>query len=269
MSNQSALPELEDALRKRRLDVERVEDTFNVSQGTGIMAHKAHIDPRPFLDELCDTPLERRRQIEAYVSGIKYVLLEPSRSSADEWDFVESAGRLVPELQSSTFGAGVRASADENAWTIDFVDDLEIAYIIKLDRGMRVLTAPQVERWDVSPDRITSASRSLLFHKTRNLDFKPFTAFDDVRRLHSGDGHDATRCLVIADAFYSDISPQFRFSLPSPDHFLCVFDSDPSSLQQLRQATQRVYKKADYPLSSRLFRYQTGTPVPLQEDPHD
>lgn len=269
MIDTSALSEIEDALRERRLDVERVEDTFNVSQGSGIMAHKAHIDPRPLLEQLSDAAPARRRQIAGYASGIKHVLLEPKRSSAGEWDFVESAGGLIPGIHVSTFTTGVDAASGSPAWTLDFEEDLQIAYIIKLDRGLRVLTTAQVDRWGVSADRITSASRSLLFHKTRNLNFEPFAAFDDVRRLQAGDGHDAARCLVVGDAFYSDIDDAFRFALPSPDHFLCVFDSTPTALKQLKRATTEVYNDVDYPLSKRLFRFETGTPVPLDEAPHD
>lgn len=269
MSRMTELSSLEDSLRARRLDVERVEDTFNVQQGTGIMATKAHIDPRRLFDTLSDDEEIRRRQIAGFVNGIKHVLLEPKRSSADEWDFVESAGRLVPAPQASTFTLGVQEAAGQTPWTVDFVDDLHFAYFIQLDRGLRVLTEAQVERWGVSEDRITAAARSLLFHKTRNLDFQPFEDNSEVQRLHAGDDLDAARCLVVADAFYSDIGDEFRFALPSTEHFLCVLQSTPDGLAELSDATRKIYLEADTPLSTRIFRFETGTPVAIEDSDDD
>ncbi len=269
MSDTDHLHELTEVLRSRRLEVDLVEDTLNVSQGTGIMAHKAHLDPRPLLDILSDDEAHRRRQIAAYASGVKHVLLEPARSKAAQWDFIKSAGGLLPGLHVSTFELGVEAAAGESPWTLDFPGDLIVAYFIKLDRGIRVLTAPQVQRWDVSDDRITSAARSLLFHNTRHQTFQPFGDTQSVRRLHAGDGHDAARCLVIADAFYTEIDSGFRFSLPTPDHFLCVFNNNDETMAELSAATKEVYRDADYPLSETLFRFESGRPLPLEETDHE
>lgn len=267
MSSPNSLTALEEALRDRRLEVERVEDTFNVSQGTGITAHKANIDPLPLQENLSEQTQVRHRQIAAFASGVKHVLLEPVRSSADEWDFVESAGRLAPAIHSATFELGVRQAAGKPAWTRPFVDDLRVVYFLQLDRGLRVLTTAQVEDWGVTDDRITSAARSLLFHKTRNHDFSCVDNFESVRRLHVGDGLDAARCLVVADAFYSDVDEGFRFSLPSPDHFLAVFDGQPSSIDELQAATDAVYGDTDEPLSTRIFAFELGKPIPIEE--HD
>ena len=269
MSPAEPLRQIEDALRNLRLDVESVEDTFNVQQGTGIMAHRAHLDPRPLLAALSDDPHRRRRQIAGFANGVKHVLLEPVRSSADEWDFVESAGRLVPSLQVSTFAEGVRQAADDSPWTVPFVDDLVFAYFIQLDRGLRALTTSQVERWGVSDDRITSAGRSLLFHKTRNLDFEPFKSYAGVERLHAGDDLDAARCLVVADVFYSDLGPDFCFAIPSTSHFLAVQRATSDNRARLQRAADEVYQDAHIPLSTRLFRFDTGKPIPLENEAHD
>lgn len=269
MTQTDFLAQLDDALRSVRLEVERVQDTFNVSQGTGIMAHNAHIDPRPLLERLSDDDALRRRQIAAYASGVKHVLLEPSRSKASQWDFVESAGGLIPGVHTTTFELGAEAAADQPPWSVDLIDDLRIVYFIKLDRGIRVLTTSQVERWDVSDDRITSAARSMLFHETRNLDFQPFDDSARVERLHRGDGHDAARFLVVADAFYSEIGAGFRFSIPSPDHLLCIRSADDEAVAELQQKTTEVYDEVDYPLCDRVFRFDSGTPVPIEESSDD
>ncbi len=266
MTDANPLAELSEALRSRRLEVERVEDTFNVSQGTGIMAHKAHIDPRPLLEELAPEADERRRQIAAYASGVKHVLLEPARSKASQWDFVESAGGLLPGLQAPSFSLGVEAAGGNPPWVRDFPGDIVVAYFIKLDRGIRVLTTDQVERWDVSDDRITSAARSLLFHNTRHHQFKPFEEAGFVRRLRTGDGHDAARFLVVEDVFYTDIDAGFRFSLPTPDHFLSIFEDSGDAVDELKDKTLEVYREADYPLSKTIYRFESGRPVAVEDN---
>ena len=259
------MDEIEAALTARRLNVERVEDTFNVSKGKGISAHKAHVDPRPLIEELPDDGDKRRRSIAGFARGVQHVLLEPSRSSAGEWDFVESAGGLMPSVEVPAFGLGVEAAAGKPAWLKDFPGDLVVSYFIKLDRGLRVLTEPQVDRWGVSSDRITAGARSILFHNTRNLDFQPVDDSEPVHRLRAGDGYDAARCFVVADAFYSDIDDGFRFAMPSPDHFLCVFDDTEEALGQLSQAARSVYEESDEPLTTQLYRFETSKPV-LAED---
>ena len=265
MTTDNYLTELIDALQIRRVTVERKGHIFDVKKGTGIMAHESTFDAGPLLEELKDHQLPRRRQIAAFASGVHHVLLEPSRSQASQWDFVESTGGLIPGIHAPGFEQGVEAAAGESAWTVDFFGDLRIAYFIKLDRGMRVLTKPQVERWGVSDDRITSAARSILFHNTRNLDFQTFDDGAYVKQLRSGDGHDATRCLVVGDAFFGDIDAGFRFTMPSPDHFLAVMDATAESTEELRQTTESTYQDVDYPLSTQVFRFETGKPVPDEE----
>ena len=258
------LYEISEALAAQRLGVERVEDTFNVSQGTGISAHKAHIDPLPFVESLSAAADSRRRQIHGFASGIKHVLLEPKRSRANQWSFVDSAGRLVPTVQSRDFVSGVGQAAESPAWALPFVDDLFFVYLLELDMGLRVVTEDQVEFWGVSQDRITSAARSLLYHKSRNLKFKPFDDDPLVHRMKAGDGLDAARCLVVGDLFYTEIGDGFRFSLPSPDHFLCTFDAAPESIQALQKKTNAVCEDQDYYLTNQIFRFDVGKPVPVE-----
>lgn len=269
MADDSHISEIADALKARRLDVEPVDDGLEVSQGTGIMAHDTRLDPEDFARRLPDDDRARRRQIAGFARGVKHVLLEPSRSDAHEADFVDSAGGLVPTIEIPTFADGVAAAAGEPAWTLDFPDDLIVAYLIELDRGLRVLTAPQVERWGVAEDRITSGARSKLFHETRDLDFQPFRDSQSVHRLHAGDGYDAARCFVVADAFYTEIDDGFRFAMPSPQHFLCVFDDRDQTVKELATAARTTYHEVDAPLSTSVFRFDVSEPVISQEYPDE
>ncbi|MFU8802724.1 MAG: hypothetical protein ACNA8W_02845 [Bradymonadaceae bacterium] len=266
---EQTLAALADDLRSRRVDVQPVGQTLNVAQGQGLMAHKANIDPVALVERLEATPAAgHRRLIAGFASGVKHVLMEPSRSRAADWTFVESTGGLVPNLEVDTFILGAEAASGESPWVLPFADDIVVAYLIELDRGLRVLTASQTKRWGVTRDRITSAARSILFHKTRTATPEPHEDFQLVQVIQVGDEYDAVRALVIADAFYSDIDESFRFSLPAQDLFYFVPSDSPDHLQALRQATDQTFTAATYPLSSRLFRFELGRPTPFDDEQH-
>ncbi len=251
-------------LEGRKLNVERQPDGLEVTQGSGIMAHRAVIDANDVLESAPTDEVACRRHLQAWAAGVKHVLLEPSRSKADQWSFVDSAGRLLPLIMPQTYLQGVEAAAGHPPWSEPFVDDLHLLFLIRLDRGLRVLTTDQTTRWGVSDDRIRSAARSLLFHRTRDLSFKDVEGFSGVQRLKAGDGHDAARCQVVADAFFSEVGSDFRFSIPSPDHFLCTFGDDAHDLER---ATQTIYDDVDLPLSPRIFEFRTGTVTPVEGTP--
>ena len=253
------LDTLEDTLTDMRASVERVESMFNVEVGRGITASKASIDPAPLLEELEGVDAsQHERLIAGYASGVKHVLLEPKRSDAAQWDFVESAGRLMPNVEVYTFALGAEAAAGSPPWTQDFYEDLIVAYFIELDRGIRVLTEEQFERWTAPAERVTAAGRSLLFHKSRNLSPEKV---DGVERIHTGDGYDAMRCIVVADVFFADFDDSFRFSMPSQDAFLFVRGHTDEHLDTLRAATDAAFADAEYPLSRSIYGFSTGKPV--------
>ncbi|QDG54616.1 hypothetical protein FIV42_28885 [Persicimonas caeni] len=258
----SWLEALEDKLVERRLEVEDVEGTLNVKAGKGVIAAKANIDPKPLWAVLSDTaPEGRERLIAGYASGVKHVLMEPRRSDASEWDYVKTAGRLLPNIEVHTFVLGAEAAAGESPWTMDFHEDLVLAYFVDLDMGMRVLTQSQVEGWSATENRVTSAARSLLFHKSRSLKTSKLDDFEGVEKIHTGDGYDAMRCIVVADLFFGDFDDSYRFSMPTQDALLFTRGDDEALVDALRTATDAHYAKADYPLTRSIYAFETGRPV--------
>ncbi len=263
MADQSNwLEALESKLGERRLEVEEVEGTFNVKAGRGITAAKANVDPAPLWKVLEDAPeAGHERLLAGYVSGVKHVLLEPKRSDAREWDYVKSAGRLLPNIEVHTFRLGAEAAAGEPPWTVPFHEDLVVAYFIDLDMGMRVLTEAQVDGWSASNDRVSSAARSLLFHKSRNLTPEKLDDFEGVEKIHTGDTYDAMRCIVVADIFFGDFDDSYRFSMPTQDALLFTRGDDDALVEALRAATDAHVDRADYPLTRSIYAFETGRPV--------
>lgn len=244
---------LTNALEARRLTVESVAGTLNVSQGKGIMAHKTNLDPAEFFSTLEDKdPAQRARKIAGYANGVKTVLLEPKRSDARNWSFVESAGSLLPTLEVDSFVDGVRDACGEPAWAQPLADDVIIAWQMRLNRGLRPVTAPQFDDWGVTKDRVVSAGRSLLFHRTRGQAWATLDGHEDVQIMRVGDGHDAARMLVAEDVFFCDIDRQWRFAIPQPDVLLAV--STEAAVGALEAAAHDLFDDAEYPLSRDIWQ---------------
>lgn len=247
-----------DALREQRLEVSEVDGTLNVAQGTGLMAHKANLQPARLLAALADAPeLQAKRLAAGYASGVKAVLLEPVRSKARHWTFVESAGSVLPTIEVRSFAWGVADAAGEEALIDEIGDELVLAWTMRLSRGMRVVTKPQYDEWGVTRDRMVAAARSLLFHMTRDVDWASGDWPETVYAIRVGDGFDASRILVVEDVFYSQLDVGWRFAMPEQNILLAV--STPDATDALSEVARTMYKTAPYPLSAQIWRLERGS----------
>lgn len=247
-----------DALREQRLEVSQIDGTLNVAHGTGLMAHKANLEPTRLLSALADAaPLEAKRLTAGYASGVKAVLLEPVRSKARHWSFVESAGSVLPSIEVKSFTWGVADAAGEEALFDELGDDLVLAWTMRLDRGMRVVTRPQYDEWGVTRDRMVAAARSLLYHMTRDVDWESGDWPETVHAIRVGDGFDASRLLVVEDVFYSQLDVGWRFAVPEQNVLLAV--STPDATDALSEVARTMYKTAPYPLSDQIWRLEKGS----------
>ncbi len=247
------------ALRECRIEVEEIGGTLNVSKGSGLMARKANLDPNGVLERIDEaTEIEARRLAAGYASGVEAVLLEPKRSKARDWTFVESAGSVLPRLEVRTFVDGVRDACGEEAWHEELADDVVLAWGMRLDHGSRVVTAPQFEDWGVSRDRVVAAARSLLFHMTRHAEWENGEWPESVYGLRVGDGWDSGRLLVIEDVFFSQVGSEWRFAVPKPDLVLAV--ATPDASEALAATAHEVYREAAYPLSDKVWCLRGGKP---------
>ena len=255
-------------LTARKLDVERIGDTLNVKDGPGRLASKVNVDLGGIIERLGQRPeQEHARQLAGFVSGVRAVLAEPARSKAAQWTYEQTAGRIAPTVEVDTFVLGVQATGLGTPWHVVFGEDLVLVILISLDRGWRPLMREQLERWEVSDDRVYSAARSMLYHKTREVQLRAHEGAEGVFVAKVGDGYDAARGIVLTEVFFSDLSEStFRFGIPHQDTFFYVQSLDEQTLASLRRATREAYEEADYPLSASIFelagtRPMTATPV--------
>lgn len=251
---------LAETLREAGLEVERDGARFEIDHPIGADDRTVRVDPSGFLEELPDDEGDARRALAAYASGIRHVLLEPADSDADELEFTDVAGQLGMALHAAPFVAGTEAAAGSPAWASHLVDDLYFICFIELDRGTRVLTEDQFERWSATTDRLMSGARSMLFHKAQHTDPEAVEGREGVERLRVGDGYDGARILVLGDLMYGEFDDSSRFAMPTPNDLLFVRDGSAAAVGDLRRAAEDLVAKSDYPLGTRLFELDRGTP---------
>lgn len=268
MDNAKLLESLITSLKALKIEVAEVAGTLNLVKGRGPMAVKTNIDPDGFLSELGERDLDEagaRRALAGYASGVNTVMLEPKRSKARDWTFEKTAGRIFPRVELWSFIDGVTAATDgDPPFYEPFQEDLVLAYIVRLDMGLRPLTQGQFDDWSATRDRITSAGRSMLFHETREVRWKEVEGHPSVFQLNRGDGLDAGRCTVFADAFFTEVDSGYRFTIPGPHNMYFVKSSDPDAIAALKEATIESWSGQDYPYTTTVFSFQGGRPVPAE-----
>ncbi len=250
-----------DALKEQNLDVQPLPNgTLQATSGRGPSKRTTPLDLSALERFVVDHPdAGHKRAAAGFAAGVAAVHDEPVRSKADQWGFVECAGRLSPSLQYQTFEHGHVAACGHRPWLLDFSDDLRVAYSIELDRGRRTLTRPQYEGWNVTEDRITAASRSLLFYKTAqdamHGKFEPHPP-SGGQFYSLADGYDAARALIIQDLDYQRARRGIIFAVPHQDILLLRNTTDDNqALAQFTQAVQEAFDASQYPLTTQLYTY--------------
>jgi len=254
------IPELREVLQEAGLEIDVEDGFFEVDHPIGSDDRSVRVEPSEFCEGLPADDQTARRAIAAYVSGIRHVLLEPAGSDADELEFTEVAGQLGMALHAAPFLVGAEAAAGRTTWASHLVEDLYFVCFIELDRGMRVLTEHQFERWSATTDRLIAGARSMLFHRAQQTDPEPVEGRESVERLRVGDGYDAARILVVGDLLFGAFDDSSRFSLPTSNDLLFVRDGTDAAVEELGRATDEQVSKTHYPLSPILFELDQGSP---------
>ena len=252
----NATQTLSDALTSLGLQVTHTADVWEVTRGHGPKSTAVTFDIAAV--PAGDSEAAARLQHCAFARGVYAVINEPRNSDAATWDYLACAGRLTPSIEHKAFVDGA-AACGQRAWTIEFNDDLVVTYHIELDRGSRLLTWSQFLMWGVTPDRISSASRSLLYYKTAqdalSGEFEPDPA-SGGHFYQIGDGNDAARALILSDLDFQRVRRGLIFAVPHADILLITDKTDASSLRKFNQAVSDSFGAAQWPLSRGLFTYE-------------
>ncbi len=195
----------------------------------------------------------------SFVEGVAAVL---DASPADEeLTFAEAAAVLVPRLEGAGFSAGVRAAGGERVYMRPWADSLRITYWLTLDLGPRLVTASEVERWGVSDDRMSSAARSLLYHRTEEA---AATVKDEVSCYAIGDGYDTGRVMVLEDLQWGRFDGALLLGVPSTGRLVFRAATDRAEdVAAFRAMVEADYDAATRPLALGVFRLERGRVMAL------
>lgn len=249
-------------LKARQVHVEPLADTLNLRWGSGLRASKANIDLAPFHAYLSTREGTHEAQVEGYIQGVLRALKEPARHRSAKWSYSQCAGGMMPELQTESFALGFEAVQGCPPWSQPLGDGVLLTTALVIDQGIKTVSQTQVEQWGASDDRMYSAGRSMLFHRTRDhIDEVGFTS-KPVHTLKVGDGFDAARCMVIADLLFAHLDEfSMLFGLPHQDVLLYTEGRTPAHISALREAIAQAHQHASYPLSDKIFALSKGRPV--------
>lgn len=237
---------LEDALSSFRLTVGPVADGLRVSHGKGPRARAAVIVPER-------VPARERADFVAYAAGLKAALARPLLTAVADWEFTEIAGRLVPTVERAAFREGFLDGGGGVPWEKPFAGEgstLRVHYYVELDQGHQLLSQAQVQAWGVTDDRVMSAARSLLFHKTMQGEPEKHESGADWYRL--GDGYDAARALALPDIDYARARKGIVCATPTP-YDLLFTDFQGLDRGRFAEAVAALFGASDYPLSRQLY----------------
>lgn len=245
------------ALANQGIEAKRFESTINARFGDGIHEHRVNL----LLPNGLEEDSENSRL--AFARGVRAVLSESPRSRAGKWSFEQSAGRLFPSVESHRFAEGVRAASGSLPFAIPLSRELEYVFYIEADQGRRILTQHQAQTWGVTEDRIYSAARSMLFHRTRNLKWE--SCEGPVLMVKAGDGYEAARGLVFSDAYFAETTEDFRVAIPETTTYLFVKDSSAESVDALKSLALKTFNESSSPLSTAIFALRGDS---IQEADH-
>jgi hypothetical protein len=196
-------------------------------------------------------------QVAAFLAGAAWFLDEPPTHKGRSYHYIDAAGRLLPLVQADAFSAGHEAAGGGALWRVPLGQGLWLGASIQLDRGRCALTQAQMAGWGVAEDRVTSALRSMLFHKSWDVVPRVEGAWE---LYQAGDGLDAERALILEDLDYGRFRAGLWVALPHAGALMVLEAARLEQRAAFAQAARARYEAAaqgsdpaHVPLSPRVY----------------
>lgn len=260
--------QLTEALERHKINVkDQQANTLLLVQGTGVRAQEVQVALKPLHDALAGVDSARHAdKLDAYAEGLKAGLVAPLRPEVmAQWTYEQLAGKMFLAAHDKLWALGVEAVTGHQPWQLPLDETTALTVMLELERGQRALTQDLVERWQVTQDRIYSAARSMLFHRTRDLRPKAnWSGHQGVFSISNKDGFDAARATVLCDVLFTELD-EFKvlFALPTPDLLLFVEDRSPEHQQRLQAAARQAFTESASPLSDALYHISRNRLTPF------
>jgi hypothetical protein len=168
----------------------------------------------------------------------------------------ERLPRLVPALVLQWFEALTGLAPVTSSWHID---GLHFVYILETGKYLHLLAESDVERLDMTRNRIISDARHALFYDAYKLKprHKEQTAQGRVRTFRTSEGLGASRAMLLPDFDYDAARESGCFSIPSRDTMVIgrPVDTEFSEVifERVSKVTAELVESEAFPLCSMVY----------------
>lgn len=216
-------------------------------QETPVGLHEAYRHAQAFPDAFS-------RMVARLLHDVREVGLD----HVDDIDFASAAPMLLPQVRNRQWLQEQGCFGDSGLAYTALGDDLATVYVLDGGICMVFVCRAHLQRWRKTVAEVHNLAVANL-RRLGDAGLEQAAARGENVRLHSGDGFDAARVLLLADA------PGLLVAIPDRDT-LWVGPEQTQDLAQLMATTEAIAETAAHPVSSAVYRLKDGRlePVPGQ-----
>lgn len=212
-------------------------------QETVVGLHEAYRHAEAFPDEFT-------RMVANLLGEVREIGL----GRVSDVDFATAATSLMPQVRSKLWLAQQGSFGDSGLVHRAMNDDLVVVYVIDAPSTMVFVCREHLRRWRKSVDDLHHLAVGNLVR--RGVAGLPKGGVAGPTVLHSGDGYDATRVLLL------EAQEGLLVAMPDRDT-LWVGPEQGQDLAQLMATTEAIAEQAAHPVSPQVYRLTDGQLAPL------
>lgn len=212
-------------------------------QETVVGLHEAFRHSEAFPDEFS-------RMVASLLAEVREIGL----GRVGDVDFASAATLLLPQVRSKDWLGQHGSFGDSGIVHRPLNDDLVVVYVIDAPSTMMFVCREHMRRWRKSVDDLHHLAVGNLTR--RGAPGLPKGAVDSPVVLHSGDGFDAARVLLL------EAQAPLLVAMPDRDT-LWVGPDGGQGIEQLMATTEAIAGQAAHPVSPHVYRLKDGQLAPL------
>lgn len=212
-------------------------------QETVVGLHEAFRHAEAFPDEFS-------RMVASLLAEVREIGL----GRVTDVDFASAATLLLPQVRSKEWLAQHGSFGDSGIVHRPLNDDLVVVYVIDAPSTMMFVCREHLRRWRKSVEDLHHLAVGNLTR--RGAGGLPKGTVDSPVVLHSGDGFDAARVLLL------EAQAPLLVAMPDRDTLWVGPDTE-QGIEQLMATTEAIADQAAHPVSASVYRLKDGQLAPL------
>lgn len=189
-------------------------------------------------------------EVRAWVAGASAAVRVPLRRA---FTFSSVAGAIYPLVVSPHWLAGYEAALGKPLLSAEFAPGLHSVWVVEDDYGFAAVPLGRFESWGCTRDRVASAGRSNLYHRTATLAPTRVDVPVVMEQFGSNDTFDSARALLLGDLYFERVERGILFAVPHQDCILFADDA-PDAAAALSRAALALFSEGRCPVSPHVFR---------------